>query len=302
MIQKKLFVVILARIIVVVLLVSAVQAAGPSVKSVYAATNDAKVKRVLYINSYNRGYSWSDDIERGLGERLKSADRKIELSVEYLDGRRFPESARNDLLAATLAAKYTRYRHDIVVVSDNYAFDFAILYRKQLFYDLPIVFCGYNNFRPDVLKGIGNITGVNEEVDFAKTVDFAIQVQPAVRNLVFIISTGDDSNRRMAEVAEDTLFPELRKSYHLIVLKDASMAEIGSRLGALSPDSAVFLVGMSTDLIRDRRPTSVENSRMIAAVSPVPVYSFWDFALGTGILGGHIITAENTGAECKVPE
>jgi PAS domain S-box-containing protein len=295
MIQKNLFLAILLGIIAVTSPVSTVQAAGGSVKSVNATANDTKVGRVLYINSYDRGYKWSNDIERGLVERLRNADRKIELSVEDLDGRRFPGTARNDLLAATLAAKYAGYRHDIVVVSDNFAFDFAIQYRKQLFPDLPIVFCGYNNFRPDVLKGVSNITGVNEEVDFAKTVDFAIAVQPAVRNLVFITSTGDDSNRRMAEVTEATLFSELRKDYNLIVLKDASMAEIGSRLDALPPDSAVFLIGMTSDLIDGRRPTAVENGCMVLAVSPVPVYSFWDFALGTGILGGHIIGGQDQG-------
>ena len=282
MIQRKLFAVILAAII------TAASPAG-------AAANDAKVKRVLYINSYDRGYSWSDDIERGLVERLEDADRKIELSVEYLDGRRFPGTARYDLLAATLAAKYAGYRHDVLVVSDNFAFDFAIHYRKRLFPDLPIVFCGYNNFRPDMLKGISNVTGVNEEVDFAKTVELAIRVQPAVRNFAFIISTGDASNRRMAAVAEGTLFPELRKRYHLIVLKDASMAEIQARFGALPPDSAVLLIGMTSDLVEGRRPTPVENGRMILAVSPVPVYSFWDFHLGTGILGGHIITGLDQG-------
>jgi PAS domain S-box-containing protein len=295
MIQKKLFVVILATISTVVSLVSTVQATDLSDKSVYAAANDAKVGRVFYINSYDPNYKWSNDIERGLVERLKNADREIELSVEYLDGRRFPGTARNDLLAATLSAKYAGYRHDIVVVSDNFAFDFAIQYRKQLFPDLPIVFCGYNNFRPDELKGISNITGVNEEVDFAKTIDFAIRVQPAVHNLVFITSTGDASNRRMAEVTEAALFPELRKGYNVIVIKDASMAEIRSRLGALPPDSAVFLVGMTSDLIEGRRPTPVENGCMILAVSPVPVYAFWDFHLGTGILGGYIIAGLDQG-------
>jgi PAS domain S-box-containing protein len=294
-IRKKLFVVIIAKIITVVSLVNAVQTVDLSVKPVYAAAKDAKLGRVLYLNSYDRGYKWSNDIERGLVERLKNADREIELSVEYLDGRRFPGTARNDLLAATLAAKYAGYRHDIVVVSDNFAFDFAIQYRKQLFPDLPIVFCGYNNFRPDMLKGIRNITGVNEEVDFARTVDLAIRVQPGVRNLVFITSTGDDSNRRMTAVAEATLFPELRKGYNVVALKDASMAEIGSRLGVLPRDSAVFLVGMTRDLIEGRRPTSVENGCMILAVSPVPVYAFWDFHLGTGILGGYIIAGLDQG-------
>jgi hypothetical protein len=86
MIPKKLFVVTLVRIIGVVLLVSAVQAADLSVKSVFAAVNDVKVDRVLYLNSYNCGHRWSDEIKSGLKERLKGADRKIELSVEYLGG------------------------------------------------------------------------------------------------------------------------------------------------------------------------------------------------------------------------
>jgi PAS domain S-box-containing protein len=295
MTQRKLFVAILTVIIAAALPVGAGQAADLSAGMVTAAANHARVSRVLYINSYDRGYPWSDDIERGLVERIKNADSKIELSVEYLDGLRFPETTRNDLQAAALAAKYAGYRHDVVVVSDNFAFDFAIQYRKRLFPDLPIVFCGYNNFRPEVLNGARNITGVNEEVDFARTVDLAIRVQPAVRHLAFITSTGDASNRRMAEVTEATLFPELRNRYHLIVLKDASMAEIRARLGALPPDSAVFLIGMTSDLIEGRRPTPVENGRMISAVSPVPVYAFWDFHLGSGVLGGYLITGLDQG-------
>ena len=294
MIQRKLFFLILAGIIITALQVNAGQAAGPAVKSSDAAGDD-EVSRVLFINSYDRGYSWSNDIERGLVERFKNANRKIELSVEYLDGRRFPGTDRNDLMTATMAAKYAGYRHDVVVVSDNFAFDFAIQYRQRLFPDLPIVFCGFNNFRPEVLKGIRNITGVNEEVDFAETVGLALQVQPAVRNLAFIISTGDASNKRMTEVVETSLMPKLRQRYHLIELKDASMAEISACLGALPEDSAVFLIGMTRDLVAGRRPTQIENGRMIVAVSPVPVYSFWDFELGTGILGGHIITGLDQG-------
>jgi PAS domain S-box-containing protein len=295
MIQGRLVIVILAGIMTAAALASGVRAAGVPVKPVDAAAKSAKVSRVLYLNSYDRSYEWSDDIERGLTEGLKNAVCEIELSIEYLDGRRFPETARNGLLAATLAAKYGGYRHDVVVVSDNFAFDFAIQYRRLLFPDLPIVFCGYNNFRPDVLKEIGNITGVNEEVDFSKTVELAIQVQPTVHNLVFITSTDDASSRRMSEVVQTTLFPELRKGYNLIVLKDAPMDEIRTRLGALPPESAVFLIGISSDLIEGRRSTPIENARMILAVSPVPVYSFWDFHLGTGILGGHIITGLDQG-------
>ena len=73
------------------------------------------------------------------------------------------------------------------------------------------------------------------------------------------------------------------------------MAEIRARLGTLPPGSAVFLIGMTSDLVEGRRPTPVENGCMILAVSPVPVYAFWDFHLGTGILGGYIITGLDQG-------
>jgi hypothetical protein len=52
-----------------------------------------------------------------------------------------------------------------VVVSDNAAFQFAVSNRGLLFAGVPIVFCGYNNFRPEVLHGFSDITGVNEEMD-----------------------------------------------------------------------------------------------------------------------------------------
>jgi PAS domain S-box-containing protein len=267
----------------------------PPATTAYAAANDAKISRVLFISSYNRGYKWNDDIERGLAERFQGAERKIELSVEYLDTRRFPGAARNESIAAAFAAKYAGYRHDLVVVSDNAAFDFATQYRARLFPELPIVFCGYNNFRPEVLKGIDNITGVNEEVDITRTVALAIRVQPSLRTLVFVVSTGDASNKRMTEIAEASQFPELRKRYNLVVLKDASMAEIRARLGALPPDSALFLVGQTSDQGEGRSLTPAENGRLISAASPVPVYSFWDFHIGTGVLGGHIITGFDQG-------
>jgi hypothetical protein len=74
--------------------------------------------------------------------------------------------------------------------------DFASQHRKHLFPYFPIDFGGCSRFRADVLKGIRNITGINEEVDVAKTVEPAIRILPAVRSLVFIMSSGDAGNSR----------------------------------------------------------------------------------------------------------
>ena len=111
------------------------------------------------------------------------------------------------MLAVTLARKYRGYPLDLVVVSDNAAFAFAIKQRATLFPNVPIVFCGFNSFRPLMLAGIDNVTGVNEEIDLAATVALALKVQPATHTLVFILSTEDLSSQRLAEIVETTILP-----------------------------------------------------------------------------------------------
>ncbi len=48
------------------------------------AANDSAFK-ILYINSYHRGYAWSDGIEAGLENKFRDAGRPFELSTESLD-------------------------------------------------------------------------------------------------------------------------------------------------------------------------------------------------------------------------
>jgi len=253
--------------------------------------------RILFLNSYHRGYSWSDSIEAGIRERLAAYSENLELSVEYLDSRRFPDAALRQRFADGLAAKYGRYPHDLVMVSDNAAFDFAMAYRDKLFPGVPIVFCGYNDFRPEVLGNRTGITGVNEETDVAATVDLALKVHPGASTLAFILSTGDPSSRRIAEVTEATVLPRYRERFPLEIIKDASMAEIRDRLSRLPRQSLVFLAGQTRDLGQGRPLSPIENARLIAVASPVPVYGFWDFQMGTGVLGGHILTGSDQGRE-----
>lgn len=263
---------------------------SPSLQA--AEVSDA---RILFINSYHRGYSWSDGIEEGLRERLNASGKKIELSIEYLDSRRFAYGTQIEPLAQAMAIKYANYRPDLVVVSDNAAFNFAIQYRELLFPDQPIVFCGYNNFRPEVIKGIRNITGVNEEIAIEDTVAMALKVHPNTRTLAFVTSTGEASSKRIGEVAEQLVFPKLRERFDVVVMKDFSVEQIRQRLRALPQNTLLFLGGQSTDQGMGRALTPAEHGSLITAVSPFPTYTFWDFHLERGVIGGHIVTGPEQG-------
>ncbi|NML26336.1 sensor histidine kinase [Zoogloea dura] len=261
------------------------------------AADETPPPRILHIDSYDPGNAWGRETGQGIREVLGSRARPVELSVEYLDSRRFPDRKQEAIIADALGAKYRNFRHDLIIASDNAAFDFALRYRQKLFPGQPIVFCGYNNFMPEVIRNVPDITGVNEEIDIPATVALALKVHSGIRKLVFILSTGDTSSAMNTRDAESRVFPLLRQQHELIVLKDATMAEIRGRLAGLGKDSLVFLVGQTSDQGVGRALTPIENGRLVAAASPVPVYAFWDFHLGTGVIGGHVLNGRDQGRE-----
>ena len=55
-------------------------------------------KHVLILNSYHRDFSWSDEEESGVIERLRGAYPTIETSVEYLDAKRFPDMKNQEVM------------------------------------------------------------------------------------------------------------------------------------------------------------------------------------------------------------
>ncbi len=199
---------------------------------------------ILFINSYHRGYAWSDGIEDGMREVFAASGQRIEISYEYLDSRRFA---------------------------------FGKL------------------FHPEVLDGITNITGVNEEMSVEGTIALALSVHPDRRTLAFVTSTGDDTSRRISELVEPLLLSRKDPDRDILVLKDVSLETLGRRLEELPADTLVFLSGQLTDQAAGRALSPVENGKLISQISPFPVYTFWGFHLGTGVLGGRILTGREQG-------
>ncbi|MHC1713899.1 MAG: diguanylate cyclase [Solidesulfovibrio sp.] len=168
-------------------------------------------------------------------------------------------------------------------------------FRDELFPGVPIVFCGYNYFRPEYIKGLSDVTGVNEEIDMVAAVDMALAVHPRTSTLVFLLSTGDVSSRHIEAVAEARVLPRFAQSHKVVVLKDASMREIRESLAALPEDSLLFLCGQTRDQGEGRSLTPEENGRLLAAACRFPVYTFWDMHLQTGVLGGRVIFGMDQG-------
>ncbi len=259
------------------------------------ATNDAAAgeiaspTRVFFLDSYSRSYEWSRDVQRGLLEGLLAGSKNLELSVEHLDHRRFAGREYTETMVSYLEAKYAGYPHDLVLLSDNPAFDFVMAHRERLFPGVPVAFCGYNNLSPEEITPFQDVTGINEETNLPETVRIIRLLQPSLRHLVAITSTGNETDRRNARLVQ-TLPEILGEEITLQELRDVTREELEKTLASLPRETAVVITGQLRD-----EPRPEVSARRIAEASPFPVYSQWDFSMGTGVVGGDIIRGYDQG-------
>jgi len=128
------------------------KSSNPSPASSMPAETLSK-KKVLYIDSYFRGYEWNDGITNGIlevfGAKLNDDDTvdnsqsKVELRIVRMDTKR--HGSEEFKKQAGLIAKdvIESWRPDVVITSDDNAFKYVIadFYRDT---NLPVVFCGLN--------------------------------------------------------------------------------------------------------------------------------------------------------------
>jgi ABC-type uncharacterized transport system substrate-binding protein len=131
----------------------------------------AEQKKLLYVNSYHKGYLWSDDIEKGLLKALSIKLRddgtfdisksSVSIKMIRMDTKRNKGEKFKKQAALKVKKIIEKWQPDIVVASDDNAAKYLIVpYFKGS--ELPIVFCGLNYSAAEYGFPASNITGMIE--------------------------------------------------------------------------------------------------------------------------------------------
>ena len=248
---------------------------------------DLHDKRVLVLHSYYKGYRWTDDEGRGLDSVLLPELGASNVYIEYMDTKRFygPESLVQ--FPEVYARKFTSHRFDVIVATDNNAFDFLREYRDKLFPHTPVVFCGVNYFKESDLAGHSLFTGVSEEADVQDTLSLAFRLHPGTRRLYIVNEMTETGQTVHDELVR--LMPFYVGHVEFTFLEDYSMPDILATLKNLPPNSLVFYSFFSHDKT-GRFFEYDQSATAIAKASIAPVYGAWDFNLGYGMVGGKLIS------------
>ena len=235
------------------------------------------------LHSYHQGLGWTDRITEGIKSALHDTDQEIELYFEYMDTKRIYDDQHFQNLRELYRHKYRTRRFDVIISSDDYAFNFLLAHHQELFPDTPIVFCGVNDFKDSMLVGHDLITGVVEWFDIKTSIDIALQLHPHTKE-VFVIVDKTLSGSIVKELMMKDI-PYFKDVLRFTFLEDLDMQEVLERVKNLSRDSIVYLISLLID--KSGNLFTFESScALISQKSAVPIYGHSDVHLGHGIVGG----------------
>ncbi len=242
-------------------------------------------KNVLFLNSYENGYRWSDSVLDGVRSTLDKGPHSIDLRIEYMDSKRHYDAHIESLLLAYYTHKYRNTRFRALIASDNTAFDFMLKYRHRLFPGVPLVFCGVNNFTEESIENQPAVTGIAEPVEFAENLAIARRLHPHIKKMVVV---GNASLTSRAIVRQlQTIIREKGIRFDITFLTVFSSDQLLERLKHRSDDTLIFFVPFYEKQERDVL-SSHDIMARLARNTNLPIYSSWDFFLGSGMVGGKL--------------
>jgi len=257
-----------------------------------ALASEEKKINVLYINSYHNGYEWSDSIFDGVRETFQKSGKNIYLQIEYMDSKRYSGEKINEILFNYYKFKYRTTHFDLIVTSDNNAYEFISQHGDDLFPDAPIVFCGINDVEAGEVPMRTRMTGVLEEFEVPWNIDLALKFHPGKKRLVVI---GDQSMTGVAIANQvRAQLPGLPEDIEVEFLDEFTLDELVQKVRSASADSIFFFIPFYKD-VGEAVYSAQDLLEIVWQKTGVPLYSAWEFLLGHGMVGGQMISGFSHG-------
>jgi len=252
--------------------------------SLSAQTLTFHKKHILLLHSYNPSMSWERNIDKAVDDVLEPQKNAYIIHREYMDTKRIFTKKYLDDLKILYALKYKNIHFDLILASDNNAFDFLRKNRNKLFGDVPVVFCGVNFFKDKDIKGLDKFTGVAEEFDVKDTLKVALKLKPKTKNVLIIndyLTTGRAWTKTIKKDLQGV-------KQHILFAPNLSIDDLQKYLEKLSDDTIVIL-GVYFKDKNGQYFTYEKIGKLIAEHSSVPVFCLLKFNIGNGIVGGSVI-------------
>lgn len=239
--------------------------------------------RILIIDSYHEGYTWSDEVISSISSTISQSYPTASFTIEHLDTKRFNSDSYIKALPQIYIEKFKNTTFDLVFVSDDNAIQFLEKTASKLFTDTPIIFSGYNDTKAPPIASDPRVTGVLECLGIQDTLMAAQRLVPDAKKLIII--NDKTVTGRHNQIQLDALLPLLRENLDVEILHDQPLSQICKRLQRLDEKSIVYLANYFQDN-KGNFYTAEKTTKTLVDASPAPIFTTYNFFFQNGVTGG----------------
>lgn len=260
-----------------------------------AASNAASsVIIISIVHSYHKEYAWEQSLTSGL---LDTLPQTAALDHFYLDTKRLEKSRHADQAEKALQHLSTKAPDLIILCDDNAAKYLGPSLKNG---SIPVIYVGLNrNPRDYGLFPADNMTGILERPLLKRSLHSMCRLVNTEDTKVLILFDSDSTSDAVLHEAfkGETQFNlgKVRveiKQFEL--LEEWQNALLESRSNGFD----TVYIGLYHTL-RTRAGEHVPDDEVIAWANthaPLPIFAFWDFAVGKGkTIGGHVLNGRDQG-------
>jgi PAS domain S-box-containing protein len=222
-----------------------------------------------------------------------SKDFQIEIYLECMDLTRFSNKRYHDQLVDLYREKYSDLKIDLIVAVLRPSLDFLAAYGLESFRNVPVVYYNQDGGIVDHPTPIPVAAALTGRVDMSGTLALAMRLHPDVRK-VFVVTGASPFDQSLEGMARESL-GNFENQIQLQYLSGLPMDELIKRVSSLPEHSLVLYVSVFRDG-NGRAFKSPHALTLISRQANAPIYSLSETYVGTGMVGGHVISHSRQGA------
>jgi len=248
---------------------------------------------ILIINSYHKGYEFSDKIVHGLEKELYK-QQDIDLNILYMDSKRITSAEYFKNLKNLYKVQLENRNYDLVIAIDTFAYDFVLENYSKFFINEAVLAVGIENFSYKKAKKYdveNKVSALIEKRDLSSNVKLIEMIIPTIKKLYVINDKSINATHTEPLIKE--LFDEFDNKYKLIYLREDSLEDLEKRFSKYEENSAILFIrfykNSNGKLNKNQRIQKFIND------SKVPIFITDSIFNKKGAVGGKIVDLEKFG-------
>lgn len=256
------------------------------------AEPESKRLNVLFISSWFKGLPAQNDVESGLDQVIEYTKGKHDVYFEFLESPRIDKANAFDGFEDHLKGKYKNIEFDFIVALSSRAISF-LAERPDLFPQAHHILIEYDTIQNPINDPSSKTTYLAYVGDAVTSLKEIVRLEQPRRVILAAETTGRESALRIETTRK--FLAAAQPAIEVECLIDRPFREVAARLKNADRDEeiALFLLIFTNRDGRHSTPYSVVEQ--LNTVSRIPIYSYWSSLMGSGVVGGKVMSLEKIG-------